>query len=134
MRPDTVCEIFADQSRVPRIHKSFMLGFHPYKCLPLPCLFLANGRRTGAHDTHGFDIHLQLLAGASQGVAVHAQLPGGSNLIPFLVSQNGNDEDLLTFPHCFGLRNGATVHLHDETLKLFPHVSSSRRKARRSAR
>ena len=43
-----------------------------------PCLLLPNRRQTRAHrraaarGTHGFDIHIQLLDVASQGIAVHA--------------------------------------------------------------
>ena len=67
------------------------------------------------------DIYAELLESPSQGVAVHAQLSSSSDLIPVHLSENCNDEGPLKFPHGFGVRSTAAVHLQNEFLKLFLH-------------
>jgi len=91
------------------------------------CLLIPHGngtvaqRRPAARGAHRFDIQIQLLKVASQGVAVHAKLSSSFDLIPVELSENCSDEGLLKFPHRFGVLSAAPVHLQNEFLQLFLH-------------
>src|SRR5262249_5546798 len=91
------------------------------------CLLVPHNSEMGAHrrpaarGAHRFDIQIQLLKVAPQGVAVHAELSSSSDLIPIHLSENCSDEGFLKFPHRFGVRSAAPVHLQNEFLELFLH-------------
>jgi hypothetical protein len=91
------------------------------------CLLIPHSNGTGAHrrpaarGAHRFDIQIQLLKVASQGVAVHAELSSSSDLIPIHLSENCSKEGLLKFPHRFRVRSAAPVHVQNEFLQLFFH-------------
>ena len=60
-------------------------------------------RRSAARAAQRFDIHIQLLKVATQGIAVHAQFRGSFDLVPIHVTENCNEEGLLKLVNGFGL-------------------------------
>ncbi len=69
------------------------------------------------------DVNPEFGDGAAQGVAVHAQFAGGAALVAFVFLEDGQDETLLEFPHAFGIKNVAAVHLEYKCFQLIFHAS-----------
>jgi len=91
--------------------------------------FIVSGGTSAARRT--FDpgpqlpyINLQLGDGATEGVAMHPQLARGAALVSIIFLQHSEDKALLEFPHRFGIKNIAFIHLQDKCFELISQGAS----------
>src|SRR5437016_14594523 len=68
-------------------------------------------------------VQFKLGNGAAESIAMHSQFPRCLALVPLVLLKNIHDEALLKFPHSFGIKNPAVVHLRDESFELVLHRS-----------
>jgi len=72
-------------------------------------------RRTASALAEFADVDLQFINRAAQGVAVHAELPGGAALVAFILFEDGCNKTALKLTYRFGIENVAAVHVLHES-------------------
>jgi hypothetical protein len=78
-------------------------------------------RRTPGAVAQLSHVNFQFRDSSTEGVAVHAEFARGAALVTLIFLEHREDEALLEFAYCFGVKNVALVHLHDEGFKLIFH-------------